>query len=229
MATASSRAAPRAGVRWFAAPVVAAAFVGGVWLTGGVIAGTFRTAMGLTALWYLLAAALCVALVRRGRALRAPVIAGYLVAAGAVAAYLAVSTLHERVVHEHVAVGAPASHAPTPAGGQAANVQLASGVFASGEHETTGTAHVVRLAGGRRVLTLTGFSTSPGPDLRVRVAPGGGTDGSADGVADLGALKGNRGDQQYELPAGLAVRGATVLIWCRAFSALFGSAALRAS
>src|SRR2546428_95055 len=102
-------------------------------------------------------------------------------------------------------------------------------VSAAGEHETTGTAHVVRLAGGRRVLTLTGFSTSPGPDLRVRVAPGGGTDGSADGVADLGALKGNRGDQQYELPAGLAVRGVSVLIWCRAFSALFGSATLRAS
>src|SRR5438874_2258846 len=78
-------------------------------------------------------------------------------------------------------------------------------------------------------VTLTGFSTSPGPDLRVRVAPGGGTDGSADGVADLGALKGNRGDQQYDLPAGFVVRGATVLIWCRAFSALFGSAALRAS
>src|SRR5207247_9681332 len=122
MATASSRAAPRAGVRWFAAPVVATAFVGGVWLTGGVIAGTFRTAMGLTALWYLLAAALCVALVRRRRALRAPVIAGYLVAAGALAAYLAVSTLHERVVHEPVAVGPAARPAPAPAGRAGANV-----------------------------------------------------------------------------------------------------------
>jgi len=94
-------------------------------------------------------------------------------------------------VHERLAVG----------------VELAAGEFTSGEHETTGVARVVRVAGGRRVLTLSGFATSPGPDLRVRLAPDGGTDGSAAGVTDLGALKGNRGDQQYELPATLGVRG----------------------
>ena len=50
---------------------------------------------------------------------------------------------------------------------------------------------------GTRYLTLTRFSTSPGPDLRVRLGSG----------ADLGALKGNRGDQQYRVPAGVAVEG----------------------
>jgi hypothetical protein len=77
---------------------------------------------------------------------------------------------------------------------------------------------VVKLASGRRVLTLTDFETSAGPDLRVRI-----------GDADLGALKGNRGDQQYDVPKDLDPRGDTVRIWCRAFSALFGSAELRAS
>jgi electron transfer DM13 len=43
---------------------------------------------------------------------------------------------------------------------------------------------------------------------------------------DLGALKGNRGDQQYRLPRGTGLRGRAVVIWCRAFSARFGSAVL---
>jgi hypothetical protein len=45
---------------------------------------------------------------------------------------------------------------------------------------------------------------------------------------DVGALKGNRGDQQYELPRHAALAGRTVVTWCRAFSAPFGSAPLRA-
>jgi len=46
---------------------------------------------------------------------------------------------------------------------------------------------------------------------------------------DLGALKGNKGDQQYEVPGSLSTgdleRG-SVVIWCRAFSVAFGSADL---
>jgi hypothetical protein len=57
--------------------------------------------------------------------------------------------------------------------------------------------------------------------------PGDTSDGRAPGAIDLGALKGNGGDQQYELPGRAALRGRTVVIWCRAFSALFGSAPLR--
>jgi hypothetical protein len=86
---------------------------------------------------------------------------------------------------------------------------------------------VIRDTDGRRYLTLTSFSTSPGPDLRVRLVPGDASDGGADGAVDLGALKGNRGDQQYVIPRGVDVSGRTVVIWCRAFSAPFGSAKLR--
>ena len=85
-----------------------------------------------------------------------------------------------------------------------------------------GAAALVERADGSRVLTLTGFATDPGPDLRVLLTPEG-ADG-AEGAADLGALKGNRGDQQYEVPTG-SPAGA-VVIWCRAFTVAFGTAPL---
>ena len=102
-----------------------------------------------------------------------------------------------------------------------------AGSFRSHEHATTGTARVVGDTDGRRYLTLTSFSTSPGPDLRVRLVPSDSFDGGADEAVDLGALKGNRGDQQYAIPRGVNVNGPRVVIWCRAFSAPFGSAELR--
>ena len=49
----SARARPAA--RWLAAPAVATLFAAGVWLFGGVVAGTFRTAMALTAGWFAVA------------------------------------------------------------------------------------------------------------------------------------------------------------------------------
>jgi hypothetical protein len=96
----------------------------------------------------------------------------------------------------------------------------------SHEHETRGAATLVRLPDARRYITLTGFATSPGPDLRVRLVHGDTPDGGAAGNVDLGALKGNRGNQQYAVPPGVRVRGASLVIWCRAFSAPFGSARL---
>jgi Electron transfer DM13 len=110
----------------------------------------------------------------------------------------------------------PAAQAEQPE--RPRNVLESRGTFTSGEHTTTGTARVIRLASGRRVLTLTNFETDAGPDLRVRI-----------GDRDLGALKGNKGDQQYDVPDGFKPRGERVLIWCRAFSALFGSAQLEAA
>jgi hypothetical protein len=161
----------------------------------------------------------------RAPATRVPVLGTYLLTAGIVGTLLALTTLRDRVVHERVVRGAPATvvraRDATPAA-----VELARGRFRSREHATTGTAAIVRLPDGRRFVTLTSFETSPGPDLRVRLTRGDALDGGAGGTIDLGALKGNRGDQQYTIPAGAAVAGRTVLIWCRAFSAPFGSARL---
>jgi hypothetical protein len=201
-------------------------FAAGVWVAGGVVADDFRVSMALTGLWFAVAGAIAASSLRAGRATGIPIVAGYLVAAIAVGGFLAATTLRGKEVHEAVATGVPRAALPAARGAAPANVLERSGRFRSAEHETRGTARVVRLTDGRRVLTLTGFSTSAGPDLRVRLVPGASTDGGADGAHDLGALKGNRGDQQYALPASYRPGRDTVVIWCRAFSALFGSARL---
>jgi hypothetical protein len=208
-----------------AIPAVAVAFLAGVWVAGGVVSDDFRASMGLTAAWFVLSGTACLVIARRSRALRFAVLGTYVVCAGAVGAYLGLTTLRDRVVHERVVSAAPATS--SAAGGSApAAVEVARGRFRSGEHATIGRTAVVRLPDGRRFLTLTSFETSPGPDLRVRLVPGGSSDGGADGAVDLGGLKGNRGDQQYAVPADLEIGGRTVVIWCRAFSAAFGSARL---
>jgi hypothetical protein len=213
-----------------AIPTVAVGFLFGVWVAGGVISNDFKTSMALTAAWFLLSGAACLLVAWRSRALRVAVLGTYVVTAGTVGAYLGLTTLRDRVVHERVVTAAPATAAPKPAPATGrsvpAAVEVARGRFRSHEHATTGEAAIVRLADGRRFLTLTSFETSPGPDLRVRLAPGSSFDGGANGAVDLGALKGNRGDQQYAIPRGVDAAGGTVVIWCRAFSAPFGSARL---
>jgi hypothetical protein len=209
-----------------AAPAVAAVVLTGVWVAGGVVTDDYRASMALTGAWFAISGAACVVIARRSRALRIPVLAAYLLSAGAVAAYLGATTLRDDVVHERVIAAAPGA---APSRSSAGPVELARGRFHSHEHATAGAARVVRDTDGRRYLTLTAFSTSPGPDLRVRLVPGGSSDGGADGAVDLGGLKGNRGDQQYAIPSGVAVGDRAVVIWCRAFSAPFGSADLRTS
>lgn len=200
-----------------AVPVVAALVAGGVWVTGGLISDDFRVSMALTAVWMTATGLACIVVAVRHRGLRIPVLAAWAVTATALGVFLGLNTLVDRTVHETVVVAGPAMEIPdapreaAPPG----NVELANGRLRSGEHETSGVATVVRVPRGTRYLTLTRFSTSPGPDLRVRL-----------GGRDLGALKGNRGDQQYRVPAGVAVEGARVVIWCRAFSVEFGSARL---
>ena len=203
--------------RWLVFPTVAVAFVAGVWVAGGVITNSFRASMALVAVWYAAAGIGVLVLGLRRRSLRAPAWTGYALTAAAVGAFLAWTTLRDRVVHERVLVGVPVTQvARAPERAVPAVVTLRQGRFVSGEHATRGVASLVRKRDGRRFVTLTGFDTSPGPDLRVRVGP--------DDV-DVGALKGNRGDQQYEIPRGTPVD--SVEIWCRAFSATFGSAQLR--
>ncbi len=231
------------------APLIAAILVFGVWVAGGVITDDFETSVALTAGWFTVAGVACAATAYNVRELRVPVLGAYLVTAVAVGGYLGWSTLHDRVVHEHVAVGVPASRVavmpgrggaavtpgragavPTPGRARRiAPVQVAAGRFRSGEHETTGRAAIVRLAGGRLVLTITRFRTSPGPDLRVRLVPGNTDRGDAIGGRDLGGLKGNVGDQEYDLPDRSPVGDASVVIWCRAFTATFGAAHLTPS
>jgi hypothetical protein len=78
---------------------------------------------------------------------------------------------------------------------------------------------------GNSILRLENFRATNGPDLHVYLS----TDKSASDFVSLGRLKGNIGNQNYEIPEGTELsKYDTVLIWCRAFSVLFGSAELKA-
>jgi Electron transfer DM13 len=196
----------------------AATTAAGVYVAGGVITNDFRASMALTAIWFAAAAAIALASFNAGRSIGLPILAGYLIAATAIGGYLASTTLIDKTVDEVVVMADPVPAAEAAEREQPRkprNVLESRGTFTSGEHATTGTARVIRLPNGRRVLTLTNFETDAGPDLRARI-----------GDVDLGALKGNKGDQQYDIPEGFKPRDHSVLIWCRAFSALFGSAQL---
>jgi hypothetical protein len=112
-----------------------------------------------------------------------------------------------------------------------ASSQLASGQFHNGAHDTKGTAAVFQLADGKRTLRLTDFATSNGPDVHVYlVAADDATDNDTvtkAGFIDIGSLKGNLGDQNYDLPANTDLtKYRAVTIWCKRFSVNFGTAPL---
>ena len=112
----------------------------------------------------------------------------------------------------------------------AASDQLASGQFHSGAHETKGIVTVFQL-GDKKTLRLTNFETSNGPDVHVYlVAAQDAKDNDTvtkAGFVDLGSLKGNIGDQNYDLPANADLaKYRAVTIWCKRFSVNFGTAPL---
>jgi len=108
---------------------------------------------------------------------------------------------------------------------------LATGRFHSVAHETHGTATIQDLGDGRRVLRLSDFATSNGPDVRVYIvaAPDASDNATVTkaGFVELGKLKGNQGDQNYDVPEDLDLTHyRAVTIWCRRFSVNFATAPL---
>ena len=94
---------------------------------------------------------------------------------------------------------------PTTAVTAAALTPLATGKFHSNAHDTKGVATVIDFGGGRRVLRLTDFATSNGPDVRIYLVAAADVQDNATvksaGFVELGPMKGNIGDQNYEIPA----------------------------
>jgi hypothetical protein len=107
---------------------------------------------------------------------------------------------------------------------------LARGQFRSLEHHTTGWALLVRLANGDVLLRLERLDTLNGPDLHVylsEVAAGGDARAYGERFVDLGKLKGNKGNQNYRVPAKVDVsRYRSAVIWCKRFTVGFGVAPL---
>jgi hypothetical protein len=133
-----------------------------------------------------------------------------------------------KTVNEQLPVAQSASMAMSKG---AEPMVLAKGDFRGLAHETKGVATVHQLADGKRVLRLTNFETSNGPDVHVYLVAADMANDNATvtraGFIDLGSLKGNKGDQNYEVPANADLnKYKSVSIWCARFSVNFGAASL---
>ncbi|WP_149359544.1 DM13 domain-containing protein [Lolliginicoccus suaedae] len=125
---------------------------------------------------------------------------------------------------------APANSPPADEGPR----MIARGTFISHEHATSGSVVVYESPDGSRVLRIEDLRTSNGPDLKVWLTDAPvieGFDGwwvFDDGqYVDLGALKGNIGNQNYEIPPDADLSELTsVSVWCARFRVSFGAAEL---
>ncbi|MDP3208317.1 MAG: DM13 domain-containing protein [Rhodoglobus sp.] len=143
--------------------------------------------------------------------------------------------LYDVTVNETLPAAAPVestdpSSSATPVG----PVELASGTFISHAHETTGTVRIVQNPDGTRVLAIENLSTTNGPDVRVWLSAADSLEGSA-GISaaggaeflELGLIKGNVGNQVYEIPADADLSlYRSVDLWCLQFGVSFGGAQL---
>lgn len=150
------------------------------------------------------------------------------------------------------AVPAPAGGAPTPgpatgavptpagsapAAGAPAPAPAASGalggrfVDADGSHKGEGRVMIITQADGRRILRFEDFKVTNGPDLYVYLSghPAPRSTAQLHGAGDfeIARLKGNVGNQNYELPADLDLsQFKSVVIYCKRFTTVFSTAEL---
>lgn len=110
---------------------------------------------------------------------------------------------------------------------------LAQGSFYNLVHLSSGEALIYQLVDGSRILHLQNFSVDNGPDLYIYLVPidpvSSEFGSEISGAYSLGKLKGNVGDQNYEIPADLDLsQYKSVVIWCQAFAVPFSAAPLTA-
>lgn len=103
--------------------------------------------------------------------------------------------------------------------------ELSGGFQSAGDgiHNASGKATVLYPEDGSAVLRFENFRVTNGPDLYVYLS----TDKGASDYVDLGELKANSGNQNYDLPEGVDLsKYDNIVIWCKAFSVYFGGAEL---
>ena len=152
---------------------------------------------------------------------------------------------YDREVNEDFAVSAPAvgEQAPpentpitvpdqTTEPATAAPARVSAGEFHAVAHPGTGDAIVYRLEDGSHVLRLENLDIFNGPALYVYAVAADDANDNATvldaGFLGLGPLKGNQGNQTYELPADFdPARYRSISVWCQRFSVNFATAPLR--
>jgi hypothetical protein len=209
------------------------------------VAETRLAAIALVIAWMVLVGIGLAIYVRRRRTLRAPILGAWLaIVAGTIAVgYL--TGFRDVRVDEDVALAATRAHgvereralaaetaewssragARTPPAASKP-VELARGEFIGADgHAGTGTATVVERPGGQRLLTFTEFDVDPGIDVDVFLTA---SPGDVSDRIELGDLKGNIGDQQYEIPASADLgEYPYVILWCNPFTVRIAMAELR--
>lgn len=122
---------------------------------------------------------------------------------------------------------------PAPFGSSTDLQPLYTGLLAGRAHPTSGRASIYQAPDGKRDLRLTDFMTSNGPDVHVVLAQSSDESLRQDFVngqlnsVELGLLKANQGDQNYDLPDSADLsRYDAVVIYCERFHAVFGVAKL---
>jgi hypothetical protein len=117
--------------------------------------------------------------------------------------------------------------------GQEKAQPLETGTFHGKVHNTSGRATIYKTEDGRLLLRLTNFKTSNGPDVHVVLIAAKDAEDDANFLKssterlDLGSLRGNEGDQNYNIPGGTDLKKfQTVSIYCERFNANFGAAPL---
>ena len=126
------------------------------------------------------------------------------------------------LINQQVSEAAPAS-----VSGEAEPLYTAK--LVSREHPTRGRATIYKDGSGKQYLRLTDFATSNGPDVHVVlvkaeepamskvIVP------SSLEFVEPGSLKGNQGDQNYDVPASTDLeKYQAVVIYCERFHAIFG-------
>jgi len=189
---------------------------GGSFVLQREVADTILTALILSVAWAG-AVGLAFLLYGRSRGILRPVLAGLVVGAVGAGVAFYLFAIADDVVDEDVVIAQPPAAAGTGGTPGSGNVAIAAGNFAGADgHSGTGKATVIEQPGGERTLTFTDFDVSRGVAVEVWLTPG---PDEADDRIELGALKGNVGDQQYEVPEGADLsRYRTVVLYCTPFT-----------
>ena len=113
-------------------------------------------------------------------------------------------------------------------------VALASGMFRDADnfHKGSGSATIYRLPDGSGALRFENLSVTNGPDLRVLLSTHPDPQNKAElreaGYLHVAKLKGNRGNQNYDLPPDADLESfGSVIIYCMPFNVIFSVAPLQ--